>query len=283
MAEKRENTNTSRQKICRDTGVTASVKSVEPQGKRLNEELARLRKANLRLRKMEKLRVDLTHMIIHDLKGPLAEIIANLSLLQEETLSADQKDYLSSAILGAEELFRRVQNILEVYRLEAKKKMIRRSLFDPVETIRGVIKGLAMLTSMREISICIASRDGSRALFADKDLFARIVLNLLINAIEHSPSGSEIDVDLSWSQDRKRFHVGVSDRGSGIKKSDRKRIFRKWSTARHGRIPGQLGLGLPFCKLAVEAHGGEIWVEDRVGSGSRFQFYIPRQTLGVFG
>jgi signal transduction histidine kinase len=283
VAGKGDKKSTPRQNISVVKKTADSVKSIPPRTEKLARELERVKKANSRLRRMEKLRVDLTHMIIHDLKGPLAEIIANLSLLEDEALSRLQEEYLSSAILGAEELFRRVQNILEVYRLETKKKMIRRSLFDPLETVQSVVKGLGMLTSMREISIRVNFTDGSHPLFADKDLFARIVLNLLINAVEHSPSWSEIDVDLSWSQDRKRLQVAVSDRGSGIKEIDRKRLFRKFSTTRHGRVPGHMGLGLPFCKFAVEAHGGKIWVEDRDGPGSSFHFTIPRQSLGVLG
>jgi signal transduction histidine kinase len=228
---------------------------------------------------MENLRVDLTHMIIHDLKGPLSEVVANLNLLEQEPLSPEQKEYLASAILGSEALARRVQNILEIYRLETRKKMIRYAFFDPLETIRGVAEGLAALTSMREISICVHCPDGSRRLYADRDLFARIALNLLINAIDHTPSGGEIGVELAWGADSKRLQVVVRDSGPGIKKSDRKGIFRKFFTVHHGRVPGHLGLGLPFCKLAVEAHGGKIWVEDRDGPGSRFVFTMPNSPL----
>ena len=242
---------------------------------RLTRTIDRLKKTNARLRDMEKFRTDLTHMIIHDLKAPLAEVIANLSLLQEEDLSSAQRDYLDSAVLGAEELLRRVQNILEIYRLETKKKMIRQALFDPLEAIERVVEGLSTLASMRGVSIRIHRPEGAHLLFADKDLFHRVVLNLLANAIEHTPGGGAIDIDLVWCPDSGKVQVSVSDTGSGIKKTDRRRIFRKHFTLRHGEAPGHLGLGLSFCKLAVEGHGGKIWVEDSDGLGSRFVFYIP--------
>ena len=242
---------------------------------KLDKELGRLKRANSRLRKMEKFRVDLTHMIIHDLKGPLAEVIANLSLLQEEQLSAIQRDYISSAMLGAEEILRRVQNILEIYRLETKRKFIRHRLFKPLEVIQEVVTGFSTLAAMKEISIQIHSTDGSRPLFADRDLFARVVLNLLINAIEHTPSGGKVEVELFWSEGGKRAQVAVTDSGPGIKRSDQKRIFRKFFTARQGTSVGHSGLGLSFCKLAVEAHGGKIGIEGLDGCGSRFFFSIP--------
>ncbi|MBW2056406.1 MAG: HAMP domain-containing histidine kinase [Deltaproteobacteria bacterium] len=245
------------------------------ESERLKERLERLRRANSRLREMERLRVDLTHMVIHDLKGPLAEIIANLNLLEEEGLSPVQRDYLGSAILGAEELLRRVQNILETYRLETKKKLIHPTPFDPVRAVRKVVKGLGRLASMREISILVESSGGSHPLFADRDFFTRIVLNLLSNAIEHTPAGKEIRVDLCWIQDGKRLQVSVTDAGPGIGKRDRKRIFQKFFTTGRSGLSGHLGLGLPFCKLAVEAHRGKIWVEDLDGAGSRFVFSIP--------
>jgi signal transduction histidine kinase len=232
-----------------------------------NDEAVRLRKTVDRLKR--------TNAQLQDLKAPLAEVIAKLSLLEEEPLSSAQRDYLNSTVLGAEELLRRVQNILESYRLETKKKMIRQVLFDPLETIQKVVDGLSTLVSMRSILIRLHSQDGSHYLFADKDLFHRVVLNLLTNAVEHTPGGGTIDVDLEWGTSFRRVQVRVSDSGPGIKKTDRRRIFRKHFTLRRGDAPGHLGLGLPFCKLAVEAHGGKIWIEDSDGSGSCFVFYIP--------
>jgi signal transduction histidine kinase len=242
---------------------------------RLTRTVNRLKKTNARLRGMEKFRTDLTHMIIHDLKAPLAEVIANLSLLQEEDLSSAQKDYLDSAVLGAEELLRRVQNILEIYRLETRKKMIRQALFDPLEAIERVVEGLSTLASMRNLSIRIHRPEGTHLLFADKDLFHRVVLNLLANAIEHTPGGGVIDIDLAWHPNSGKLEVSVSDTGSGVKRTDRRRIFQKHFTLRHGDGTNHLGLGLSFCKLAVEAHGGKIWVEDSDGVGSRFVFDMP--------
>jgi len=242
---------------------------------RLQKTVDRLKKTNTQLRDMERFRTDMTQMIIHDLKAPLAEVIANLSLLQEEPLSSVQRDYLNSTVLGAEELHRRVQNILESYRLETKRKMVRQVLFDPLEAIQKVVDGLSTLVSMRSISIRLHTQEGSHYLFADKDLFHRVVLNLLTNAVEHTPGGGAIDVYLAWESHFRRVQVTISDSGPGIKKTDRRRLFRKNFTRRRGDAPGHLGLGLPFCKLAVEAHGGKIWIEDGDGSGSSFVFYIP--------
>jgi signal transduction histidine kinase len=248
---------------------------------RLRRTVDRLKKTNARLRDMEKFRTDLTHMIIHDLKAPLAEVIANLSLLQEEDLSSSQRDYLDSAVLGAEEIHRRVQNILQIYRLESKKKMIRQALFDPLEAIERVIEGLSTPASMKNVSIHVHGPEDGHLLFADKDLFHRVLLNLVTNAIEHTPGGGEIDVDLVWPPNSEGAQVGVSDTGSGINETDRRRIFQKHFTLRRGETSNHLGLGLAFCKLAVEAHGGKIWVEDTLGSGIRFVFFIPN-ALGEY-
>lgn len=237
--------------------------------------LNRLKKTNARLREMEKLRSDLVHMIIHDLKGPLSEIVANLDLLEDDTISPSQREYLSSANIGAQELHRMIQNILEIYQIEEKKKVVRPAFFDPLEAIERVKRGLAARQSMKEISISIRSQTDSHKLFADRDLFERVILNLLANAIDHTPPETGVDVHVSWDQDFGRLYVSVSDRGPGIRKRDRRRIFQKFFSANQGGTSRHTGLGLPFCKLAVEAHGGEIWVEDRNGLGSRFLFYIP--------
>jgi len=191
---------------------------------KLDKELGRLKRANSRLRKMEKFRVDLTHMIIHDLKGPLAEVIANLSLLQEEQLSAIQQDYISSAMLGAEEILRRVQNILEIYRLETKKKMIRQALFDPLEAIERVVEGLSTLASMRGVSIRIHRPEGAHLLFADKDLFHRVVLNLLANAIEHGNKyDSQKNVFINFEIDSHQLKISIQDEGEGFNIQNLKR------------------------------------------------------------
>jgi signal transduction histidine kinase len=249
----------------RDPGVNESLK----------REISRLVRTNESLRKAEKLRDDLIAMVVHGLKGPLSAVFANLSILEEEPLSPAQKRYLGTAIQGAEELLRRIQNTLEVGWLEKGKKDIYPVFFDPLEAIQGVVNGLIRMANMREVHITIHKGNGAHSLFADKDLFTDTTVNLVINGIERAPSSSEVKVGLEWSHGLEKLQVGVADRGPEIRKSDRKRMFQKDFTLRYGKRPGLAGLGLAFCKLAVETQGGRIWIDGGNGHEHRFLFSIP--------
>jgi signal transduction histidine kinase len=106
-------------------------------------------------------------------------------------------------------------------------------------------------------------------------------LNLVDNAIDRTPLGGEIDVALIWSGDLDKLKVGVTDRGPRIRKTDRTRIFRKDFTLRYGKRPGLSGLGVAFCKLAVRALRGQIWIENIADQETCFQFSIPNAPPGT--
>jgi signal transduction histidine kinase len=107
----------------------------------------------------------------------------------------------------------------------------------------------------------------------DSEMIRRVLINMLENAIKYSRSEGNIAVALDRSENSLR--VGVSDNGPGIPKEDQKRIFEKFARMQRKGRPKGLGLGLAFCRLAVEAHGGRIWVESETGQGSTFYFKLP--------
>jgi len=113
---------------------------------------------------------------------------------------------------------------------------------------------------------------------ADREIFRRIVINLVGNAAALSPEGGKISVSAAKSEGDEALVVSVQDEGPGIPKEYQERIFDKFFQAgsrqqSYGKI--SVGLGLTFCKLAVEAHGGSIWVESEPGHGARFSFSLP--------
>ena len=107
----------------------------------------------------------------------------------------------------------------------------------------------------------------------DFDLILRVMTNLLENAIKYTRTGGEIRV--SAQKAKGVLDVSVRDSGSGIPPADRKRIFEKYARIHRKGKPKGRGLGLAFCRLAVEAHGGRIWVESAEGEGSTFHFTLP--------
>jgi signal transduction histidine kinase len=110
---------------------------------------------------------------------------------------------------------------------------------------------------------------------ADDDVILRVLVNLLDNAIQFSPADAAVQVSVVWSQGQRMAECHVADRGPGIPPEYRERIFVKFFQMPGPRRQRGTGLGLPFSKLAVEAHGGRIWVEDNPGGGSVFVFTLP--------
>jgi signal transduction histidine kinase len=107
----------------------------------------------------------------------------------------------------------------------------------------------------------------------DSDMIRRVLINLLENAVKYSRSEGQISVALERQDGSLR--VRVSDNGPGISADDQERIFQKFARVNRGGRPKGLGLGLAFCRLAIQAHGGRIWVESSVGKGSSFYFTLP--------
>jgi signal transduction histidine kinase len=107
----------------------------------------------------------------------------------------------------------------------------------------------------------------------DTDMIRRVMINLLENASKYSPQGGQVEVgaklDGDWIQ------VWIQDNGPGISVADQERIFDKFTRLKGKDAPGGLGVGLAFCRLAVQGHGGRIWVESSPGQGSRFVFTLP--------
>jgi signal transduction histidine kinase len=108
---------------------------------------------------------------------------------------------------------------------------------------------------------------------ADQDMIRRVVTNLLENACKYSPHGSRIEVGARQQGDQ--ILVWVEDNGSGIPASEHERIFDKFTRLKTENAPKGLGLGLAYCRLVIQAHGGKIWVDSEVGVGSRFTFSLP--------
>ena len=117
-------------------------------------------------------------------------------------------------------------------------------------------------------------RPEAERLFVDKALLRRILANLFANAVKHTRRGGHVDFR-AWKEDE-NFVLSVRDDGEGIPLEDQKRIFNAFEQSRHTvHDRFDTGMGLTFCKLAVEKHGGEIWVESKVGRGSTFYFTVP--------
>lgn len=236
-----------------------------------------LKKKNVELERLERLKTELFNMLIHDLKGPLSELLANLDILSLSLPDETQK-FLKGARSGCDTLCRMISNLLDIARLEEGKLELVYEEIDPSAMIRESIARMSTLTSGKDLRIVENKpiTEPEEPLLADRDILIRVLQNLLSNAIQYSPVGETITMGFDYG-DTKNILFKVADRGPGIPPQDQQIVFekfRKLEKKTEGRVYST-GLGLAFCKMAVEAHQGHISVVSDVPRGSTFSFELP--------
>jgi PAS domain S-box-containing protein len=225
---------------------------------------------------LDQLRQDLSAMVYHDLRGPLHTVYSSLVTLGRLLANTDQSsvlDLLQVGIRGTRQLSRMVESLLDIQRLEEGKAVL-----DPKPTsLHSLLANAAQLVqplaaeSNQRLSFQLA--DELPFVTVDADMILRVMTNLMENAVKYTPMGGFIKLSANLSDNGVR--VSVTDSGPGIPKHMQRQIFDKFSRVKYKDAPKGVGLGLAFCRLAVEAHGGQIWVESEPGQGSVFNFTLP--------
>jgi two-component system sensor histidine kinase/response regulator len=248
---------------------------------------ARLRTTNLHLRESERLRETLTDMVVHDLRNPLAALMAGLDILRltlVKELSAEQMNLLDISRRSGHVLLGMVSELLDISKMEAEQLSLNIQPVDLPQLIADSIEAEESLADIEGLAISLHLSDEVNQAPCDRQLVSRVMANLLSNAIKHTPRGGKIAVTASLIENA--VSVSVADTGDGIPIEDQQRIFEKFGQVeRPGKERRGAGLGLTFCKMAVEAHGGQIWVESRglPGEGSTFTFTLPLAQPAVKG
>ena len=234
-----------------------------------------LRKNLARLHDVEQLRHDLVNMVVHDMRSPLTLLLAQLDSARSEakdTLGDRAIEHLEGAFQAAEILRRTATDLLDVSRLEEGKMPIVRSSCDLTRVANHVRATMAHWEPTRVIELDAA---GPVTVACDERIIYRVVENLVSNANKYTPPDGTIRISIGASAGRVR--VAIADEGPGIPPEARERIFEKFATVPTGidRSYHSSGLGLAFCKLAVEAHEGTIGVDVGEHGGSVFWFELP--------
>lgn len=243
---------------------------------RMKRLFTELQKANEDLRELEKLRDRMAHWIVHDMKAPIGGISGYLELLLIEVkdkLSPEQIGYIDEALRSARRLINMANTLLDVGRLEERKMPLKIVPTDLLALSREVATELGGVASEREVRIEVPS--GTLWAMADADVVRRVVSNLMDNALRVVPRGGYVRVNAD--QDGDRVRLAVADNGPGIPEELHKQVFEKFGMVGIGgeKKPYSTGLGLHFSKLALEAMGGQIGVDSKVGEGSTFWFVLP--------
>ena len=230
---------------------------------------------HLQLRRLGKLRDDLTHMVIHDLRNPLSVIFSFLDLMESresKNLSASTMEFASLARISAEELRSMISSILDVSKMESGEMSLQRGACELDTLIRTVLATTQPLPGNRTVTL--EATEAPVTVITDCGLIHRVLQNLLSNALRYTPSGGDVRMCVTPALGEVR--VSVRDDGPGIAPEFHRRIFEKFGQVEDQDNRTGTGLGLTFCKLAVEALGGHIGVESEVGKGSTFWFTLPR-------
>lgn len=226
-----------------------------------------------RERAIDAMREDLIHTLVHDLRGPLTSIHGSLALLDlPDGGTADQRELLQTASRNVNGLLSLVAAILDLSTLESGAVPIRPSRIAVGELLRTSVALQAPAAAARRVRLETSGGDGV-TLWADSGLIARVLQNLISNAIKFTPPGGVVRVSGVLDPALGDVTVTVADSGPGIEPSLEPRLFGKFAT---GMLPGRgSGLGLAFCRLAVEAHGGRIWLASTPGTSATFSFALP--------
>jgi signal transduction histidine kinase len=235
---------------------------------------------HLLLHRLEKLRLDLTHMVVHDLRNPLTVICYFLDLLEMDegqNLSASARKLVPSVRRCAEELRNMISSILDVSKMEAGEMALHRELCDLNVLIRDVVDSTQPLPDDR--SVTFEDAGSVLTVRVDSGLIRRVFQNLLSNALKYTPMGGVVRIVAHANL--AEIRVAITDMGRGIAPEYHQQIFEKFGQVEVGNNRQGTGLGLTFCKMAVEAHGGHIGVESEVGKGSTFWITLPCPGTGM--
>jgi signal transduction histidine kinase len=243
----------------------------------LDRQQAELRAQRDALVQVQRQKEELTSLVVHDLKNPLVVMLLHASALQEQAESADTRTAAEVITVSCEAMNRMVMNLLDISRSEDGALALKLTDVDLGSLFGEIHKTMGRHARLQGQPLHVSVSPDVQAVRADGDLLRRVIENLIDNSLKYAQSGDSIQLD-ARRVDGKAIEIQVRDHGPGVPREFRERIFEKYAQLErdalsHART--SRGLGLTFCRIAVEGHGGQIWVEDNEPRGSRFVVRLP--------
>jgi signal transduction histidine kinase len=214
-------------------------------------------------------------MVSHELRTPLTVIVGALNTARDERASKEERrELMEAASSSAESLASILDNMLELSRHQAGRLKLEKKSCKIADIAQSAIQRVLRNYGSRNITLEIPA--GTPGINCDATRIEQVIYNLIENAVKYSPDDSEVRIFNRW--DKEGLVIGIGDRGAGISTEDQQKLFEPFSRLKEG-ISAGIGLGLVVCKRLVEAHGGRIWVESKLGEGSNFLFTIPQNEV----
>lgn len=233
-----------------------------------------LEEKNQKLKKLEKIRSDFFQMMVHDLKGPVSEVISNLDMLSY-MMKPENQEYVKAALTGCDNMYRMISNLLDITRMEDGTLGLVSEKISALDLIKEAASRLFATAKNENIELELLFPDETEPPFiwGDRGVLLRVFQNLIMNAILHSKTKDKIFIGYGLKENRVIFNV--KDCGKGIDPKIHHLIFDKYYHTKERA--SSTGLGLAFCKMAVESHKGKIWVESNGKKGT--DFYLSFEKL----
>ncbi|MDD2365744.1 MAG: hybrid sensor histidine kinase/response regulator [Desulfuromonadaceae bacterium] len=274
--------------------------ALEDMHQRLERAMAH-RLALIEKRKLQEEKEDFILMLSHDMKNPLTAVIGSIDIVREKCLgpiNGEQEDYLQSAIDSCNEVVVMIDNLLDIRKFEAGKIQMAINSYNGNQLIRRIASQFARPAKHDGIELLVDLEDGSSEIAVDKSSFNRILGNLLGNAMKFTPEGGKISISSRtvsasmlqsldipvytefpscFRENAFYYKITVSDTGNGIPADELNLIFDRYTQFKRktDRERGGAGLGLAYCKLAIDKFGGIIWAKSEAGVGSEFVILLP--------
>ena len=238
---------------------------------RENDLFEQLQENYARLQDLERLRDDMRNMIVHDLRTPLTAVIAGVDMLRRQgDLNESQRELMSIAAAGGKTLLAMVNDLLDVEKMESGSAQLQIVELSAAALVAGALEQISSLAQEANTALVVEIAAELPHFPGDESMLSRTLVNLIANAVKFTRAGT---VTITASEDAGSIRFAIRDTGDGIPAEAFERIFEKFGQLDSRRAG--TGLGLAFCKLAVEAHGGHIKLESTPGTGSTFSFSIP--------
>ena len=252
-------------------------------------------------KRLEQEKEDFLYMLSHDLKNPITVVIGSIDIMREGRLgpvNTEQVEYLQSAIDSCNEVVAMIDNLLDVQRFETGRMPVVLRPHSPAAIAAAAVERFSKAAEYEGVELALETDGDTTEIAVDRGLMYRVFANLLVNAIKFTPEGGNIKVSCRCIKNSAAHRIripvhfippagfanrhcfvriSVKDTGNGIPHEDLDHIFERYTQSHNaaGRERGGAGLGLAFCKLAVESFNGIIWAESEAGAGSEFIILLP--------